>query len=62
VLALVAQGMPVDHIARKLVISLYTARDHVKRIQSKVRVTSRAELVSKLFVDHYAPQAGSLLV
>jgi hypothetical protein len=30
----------------------------VKRIQGKVRVTSRAELVSKLFVDHYAPQVG----
>jgi DNA-binding CsgD family transcriptional regulator len=58
VLALIAQGMAVDAIARKLVISLYTARDHVKRIQSKVRVTSRAELVSKLFVDHYAPQVA----
>jgi DNA-binding CsgD family transcriptional regulator len=58
VLALVAQGMAVDAIARALVISLHTARDHVKRIQAKVRVTSRAELVSKLFVDHYAPQLG----
>ena len=50
--------MAVDEIARKLVISLYTARDHVKRIQAKVQVTSRAELVSKLFVDHYAPTAA----
>jgi DNA-binding CsgD family transcriptional regulator len=55
VLALVAQGLSIDAIARRLVISLHTARDHVKRIQAKVRVTSRAELVSKLYVEHYAP-------
>jgi DNA-binding CsgD family transcriptional regulator len=55
VLALVAQGLSIDAIARRLVISLHTARDHVKRIQAKVRVTSRAELVSKLYVEHDAP-------
>ena len=55
VLALVAQGLSIDAIARRLVISLHTARDHVKRIQAKVRVTSRAELVSKLYVEHYVP-------
>ena len=58
VLALLAHVIALDEIARRLVISLYTARDHVKRIQAKVRVTSRAELVSKLFVDHYAPHAA----
>ena len=51
----IAQGLSIDAIARRLVISLHTARDHVKRIQAKVRVTSRAELVSKLYVEHYAP-------
>lgn len=58
VLALIAQGIAMDEIARRLVISVYTARDHVKRIQAKVHVTSRAELVSKLFVDHYSPTAA----
>jgi DNA-binding CsgD family transcriptional regulator len=55
VLALVAQGLSIDAIARRLVISLHTARDHVKRIQAKVRVTSRAELISKLYVDRLSP-------
>ena len=55
VLALIAQGLSIEAIARRLVISLHTARDHVKRIQAKVRVTSRAELVSKLYVEHAAP-------
>jgi hypothetical protein len=27
----------------------------VKRIQAKVRVTSRAELISKLYVDRLSP-------
>jgi DNA-binding CsgD family transcriptional regulator len=57
VLALVAQGLALDEIARRLVISLYTARDHVKRIQAKVGVSSRAELVARLFVEHYTPLA-----
>jgi hypothetical protein len=30
-------------------------RDYVKAMFEKVRVSSRGELVAKLFADHYAP-------
>jgi hypothetical protein len=30
-------------------------RDHLKTIFQKVRVSSRGELVAKLFADHYEP-------
>src|SRR5262249_16816919 len=53
--ALVGQGLWIAALARRLVIPPHPARDHVKRIQAKVRVTSRAELVSKLYVEHAVP-------
>jgi hypothetical protein len=33
----------------------YTVRDYVKTIFEKVGVSSRGELVAKLFAEHYAP-------
>lgn len=34
---------------------MHTVRDYVKAIFAKVGVSSRGELVAKLFAEHYAP-------
>jgi DNA-binding CsgD family transcriptional regulator len=52
---LIAQGHGTPHIARRLHLSPHTVRDHVKTIFDNVGVSSRGELVAKLFAEHYAP-------
>jgi DNA-binding NarL/FixJ family response regulator len=42
-------------MAEELVLSAHTVRDHVKAIFQKVGVSSRGELVAKLFAEHYEP-------
>lgn len=53
VLAL-ARGEGTQAIADRLRISPHTVRDHIKSIFDKTGVSSRNELVAKLFHDHYA--------
>ena len=48
-------GFSVPHIAGLLVLSPYTARDHVKSIFEKVGVNSRQELVAAVYFRHYMP-------
>jgi hypothetical protein len=38
-----------------LFLSVHTVRGYVKSIFEKVGVSSRGELVAKLFAEHYAP-------
>jgi DNA-binding CsgD family transcriptional regulator len=52
---LVARGLGTADIAAGLFLSAHTVRDHLKTIFQKVRVSSRGELVAKLFADHYEP-------
>ncbi|MFQ6392622.1 response regulator transcription factor [Nocardia sp. KC 131] len=52
---LIARGLSTGEIATRLFLSPHTVRDHVKAIFDKVGVTSRGELVAKLFTDHYEP-------
>jgi DNA-binding CsgD family transcriptional regulator len=52
---LIARGADTAEIAEELFLSAHTVRDYVKAIFSKVGVTSRGELVAKLFADHYEP-------
>ncbi len=52
VTGLVAQGLPNVAIAGQLYLSPYTVQDHLKAIFEKLEVSSRGQLVAKLFVDH----------
>ena len=52
---LIARGLGTSQIAEKLFLSPHTVRDHVKSVLEKVGVSSRGELVARVFADHYAP-------
>ena len=52
---LCAQGLATKEIAAALHISSYTVQDYFKVIFDKTGTRSRAELVGKVFLDHYVP-------
>jgi DNA-binding NarL/FixJ family response regulator len=52
---LISVGMGTAEIASGLHLSTHTVRDYVKAIFEKVGVSSRGELVAKVFAEHYAP-------
>ncbi len=49
----IATGSSTPQIADELFLSAHTVRDHIKSVFDKIGVTSRSELVAKLFADHY---------
>ena len=53
---LVAEGLPTSAIARRLYLSAWTVQDHLKVIFEKVGVTTRGELVARVFLDDRPPQ------
>jgi DNA-binding CsgD family transcriptional regulator len=53
--ALIARGAGTAEIADELFLSAHTVRDHVKAIFAKVGVSSRGELVARLFAEFYEP-------
>jgi DNA-binding NarL/FixJ family response regulator len=52
---LIARGAGTTDIADELFLSAHTVRDYLKTIFKKVGVSSRGELVAKLFAEHYEP-------
>jgi DNA-binding CsgD family transcriptional regulator len=52
VVPLLARGLSTKEIATEMCISRHTVNDHIKAIFSKCGVTSRGELVARLFADH----------
>ncbi|MGH9192783.1 MAG: LuxR C-terminal-related transcriptional regulator [Acidimicrobiales bacterium] len=52
---LIARGAGTVEMARELHLSPHTVRDHIKTIFAKVEVSSRGELVAKLFAEYYEP-------
>jgi DNA-binding CsgD family transcriptional regulator len=52
---LLSRGASTAEMAERLFLSPHTVRDHLKAIFEKVGVSSRGEVVAKLFAEHYAP-------
>ncbi|HET7530995.1 MAG TPA: helix-turn-helix transcriptional regulator [Mycobacteriales bacterium] len=50
----ITRGLSGPEIATELFLSPHTVRDYVKSVFEKVGVSSRGELVAKLFADHYS--------
>lgn len=57
VVGALARGDSTSEIATRLFLSPHTVRDHMKKVFEKVEVSSRAELVAKLFAEHYEEPA-----
>ena len=58
----IAQGSSTPEIAAALFLSAHTVRDYIKSVFDKVGVSSRGELVAKLFAEHYADPFHETLV
>ncbi len=58
----IATGSSTPQIAAELFLSAHTVRDHIKSVFDKIGVTSRSELVAKLFADHYTDPFHETLV
>jgi DNA-binding CsgD family transcriptional regulator len=56
---LLAAGMTNSTIAERLVLSPYTVQDHIKSLFEKTAVSSRQELVARIFLDDYLPQIAA---
>ncbi|WP_116998796.1 helix-turn-helix domain-containing protein [Desertimonas flava] len=54
IIGMIARGVGTGQIADELFLSTHTVRDHVKAIFAKTGVSSRGELVAKLYTDFYA--------
>ncbi len=52
---LISRGLGTTEIADRLFLSPHTVRDHVKAVLEKVGVSSRGELVAKLYAEQYSP-------
>jgi DNA-binding CsgD family transcriptional regulator len=53
---LVARGLSTEAIAARLYLSAWTVQDHLKAIFEKAGVTTRGELVARVFFQHRVPQ------
>lgn len=56
VATLLARGLSNPEIAAALVLSPHTVQDHVKSLFEKLDVSSRQELVARVFLDEYLPE------
>jgi DNA-binding CsgD family transcriptional regulator len=59
IVQLMARGAGTAEIADALFLSPHTVRDHVKSIFAKAGVSSRGELVAKLYAEFYEPLHAS---
>ncbi len=54
----IALGRATAEIARSLFISPHTVRDHLKTVFGKTGVSSRGELVARLYTEHAPTGSG----
>jgi DNA-binding CsgD family transcriptional regulator len=59
VAVLLARGLTNPEIAATLVLSPYTVQDHIKSLFEKTDVSSRQELVARVFLDDYLPHVAA---
>jgi DNA-binding CsgD family transcriptional regulator len=59
---LLSYGLSTGEIAARLHISPHTVRDYIKQVFEKVGVTSRGELVAKIFAEQYGPSFQAEIV
>jgi DNA-binding CsgD family transcriptional regulator len=58
----IARGSSTPEIAAELFLSAHTVRDYIKAVFEKIGVSSRGELVAKLFAEHYSDPFHETLV
>lgn len=52
IVVLIARGLPTKDIAAEISLSAHTVRDHIKAIFHKAGVSSRGELIARVFSEH----------
>jgi DNA-binding CsgD family transcriptional regulator len=62
VLEAIARGGSTAEIAAELFLSPHTVRDYVKTVFEKLGVSSRSELVARLYGEHYADRLHETMV
>ena len=53
---LVAEGLSTDAIAARLYLSPWTVQDHLKAIFAKIGVSTRGELVARVYFQRRTPR------
>ena len=56
-----ARGLSTQEIAAELHLSRYTVQDHLKSVYEKTGVSSRGELVARMFADLYQPSLDAAI-
>lgn len=56
-----ARGLSTQEIAGELHLSRYTVQDHLKSVYEKTGVSSRGELVARMFADLYQPSLDAAI-